>query len=91
MVPLVIAIVLFSIIFVVIKFTTIRRLTGPAEPSLADEITLQPLPLSVELPPTTQCQPSVPNTVRVPPSYPEPSPESQGVTNMSLEDDSAQL
>ena len=76
-VPLVIAVVLFSIIFVVIKCTTIRRSTGPARPSRASEVPLHLL--RVELPPTTQTlsassaahQSSPPNTELLPPSYQE--------------------
>ena len=87
-VPIVVAVVLFSIIFVVIKFTKIRR------SSTVHEVPLQPLPLRVEQSPmTTQSlysntefgtsyvrqphapemlQPSAPNTELVAPPYPEP-------------------
>ena len=80
MVPLVVAVVLFSIIFVVIKCTTVRRSTGPAGPSRVNDVPLQTLPHSVEIPPTTQAlsalpaasQPLPPNTELVPLNYPEP-------------------
>ena len=51
MVPLVIAVVLFTIIFVVIKCTTIRRSPGPAGQSRVNDVPLQPLPHSIQLPP----------------------------------------
>ena len=56
--PLVIALVLFAIIFVVIKCTTIRHSTRPSVQSGVNEVCLQPLPPSVEVPPTTQFPPS---------------------------------
>ena len=56
--PLVIALVLFVIIFVVIKCTTIRHSTRPSVQSRVNEVCLQPLPPSVEVPPTTQSLPS---------------------------------
>jgi len=81
-VPIVAAIVLFSIIFVVIKSTKIRRL------SPVREVPLQPLPSGAEqspylntelgmrsLPPSHApeiSQPSAPNAEFVAPSYPEP-------------------
>ena len=77
MVPLVIAVVLFSIIFVVVKCTTIRRSTGPAGASRVNDVPLQPL--RVEIPSTTQTlsassaapQSSPPNTELVPPYNPD--------------------
>ncbi|XP_078371388.1 dorsal-ventral patterning protein tolloid-like [Oculina patagonica] len=79
-VPLVVAVVLFSIIFVVIKCTTIRRSTGPPGPSRVNDVPLHPLPHIIEVPPTTQTlsaspvtsQSLPPTTELVPPYYPEP-------------------
>ena len=76
-VPLVVAVFLFSIIFVVLKCTTIRRSIGPAGPSCVNDVPLQPL--RVEIPPTTQTlsassaapQSSPPNTDLVPLYNPE--------------------
>lgn len=42
-VPIVIAVVLFSIIFVVIKCTKINRSAGPAGSSRVNDVSLQPL------------------------------------------------
>ena len=79
MVPLVIAVVLFIIIFVVIKCTTIRRSTGPVGQSRANEDPLQPLPEHVELPPTTQ---SLPSNTEVDRSFlRHPHPASTGIAS----------
>lgn len=86
-VPIVAAVFLFSIIFVVIKCTKIRTSV------IAREITLQPLPLGAEQPPTTQSPYS--NTEfgmsHLPqphaPSHPDPlttASHPQGNTNISL-------
>ena len=76
-VPIVVAVVLFTIIFIVIKSTNIRRL------STVPEVPLQPLARGAAQPPTTQSpysntefgtyqQPSAPDTELVVPPYPEP-------------------
>ena len=76
-VPIVVAVVLFTIIFIVIKSTNIRRL------STVHEVSLQPLARGAAQPPTTQSpysntefgmsqQPSAPDTELAVPPYPEP-------------------
>ena len=79
MVPIVVAVVLFAIIFAVIKFTKITRSAGPAGTSGANEVPLQPLSRSPEfsLPPgqavPSSSQTISPNPVVAPPSQSLPS------------------
>ena len=56
-VPMVAAVVLFAIIFAVIKCTKITRSAGPAGTSGANEAPLQPLPQSTENDPTPELVP----------------------------------
>ena len=101
--PIVVAVVLFSIIFVVIKCTKIQRSAGPAGSSRVNEVPLQPLPQTMEVPPTTQSlfqnteHADVPHPHPVPlatapyqlPSFTDYSP--QGATNMAAEDGTVQV
>ena len=78
MVPMVAAVVLFGIIFAVIKCTKITRSAGPAGTCTgANEAPLQPLLESTENDPTPELVPPAssqsffPDTEDVPPSYEE--------------------
>lgn len=94
-VPIVIAVVLFSVIFVVIKCTKINRSAGPAGSSRVNDVRLQPLSdtmvvqtiapslspgtLQVDVPPPHSIPLTAP--VQLPPS----TDHSQGFTNFTVE------
>ena len=98
--PIVIAVVLFAIIFAVIKCTNIKRSAGLAGSSITNEVSLQPLAHGTDFsPPFIETAPplSLNNTEAAPPSYQESLPTvsdplpfsgdySQGVTNNTISD-----
>lgn len=91
-VPIVIAVVLFSVIFVVIKCTKINRSAGPAGSSRVNDVplsdtmvvqtiapSLSPGTLQVDVPPPHSIPLTAP--VQLPPS----TDHSQGFTNFTVE------
>ncbi|CAH3196661.1 unnamed protein product, partial [Porites evermanni] len=79
-VPVVIAVVLFAIIFIVIKCTKVKRSatpTGSRSTTTTNVVSLQTFNAPV---PTPQLPPQ--NTEEIPPSYQEATDHTQGVTNM---------
>ena len=77
--PIAIAVVLFTIIFIVIKCTKVKRsaATPTGSRSTTNVVSLQTFNAPVT---ATQSPPQ--NTEEIPPSYQEATDHTQGVTNM---------
>lgn len=94
-VPIVIAVVLFSIIFVVIKCTKINRSAGPAGSSRVNDVPFQPLSDSTVVPTIAPSLSPGTMQVDVPPPHsipltapvqlPPSTDHSQGFTNFTEE------